>query len=88
MSAPTYADAGSTIVSVPGLTRGWHDLQLMVYIERFTRDNGSINYQPTRNGVPMIEGVAGGVGSPVLIRTILFARATFGIRNARVLTML
>ena len=86
MSAPTYVDAGSTTVLAPGLTRGWHDLQLMVYIERFTRGNGSINYQPTRNGVPMIEQLP--FGGPVLIRTILFARATFGIRNARVLTML
>jgi hypothetical protein len=84
MSAPTYSsDDGS--VSAPGLAKGWHDIQLVVYMERFLRTSASQEYTPIRNGVPMTAWNDSGEES---IRIKLLARCTFGIRNARVLTLL
>ena len=84
MSTPTYNSDDGT-VSVPGLAKGWHDIQLVVYMERFLRTSASQEYTPIRNGVPMTAWNDSGEES---IRIKLLARCTFGIRNARVLTLL
>lgn len=82
MSAPIYAGDGS--VTTPGLTQGWHDLQLVVYMEKFFNEHMSIEYTPVRNGV----GIEDEDGDTFAVRTDLMARCTFGVRNARVLTLL
>ena len=60
------------------VTRGWHDLQLMIYMERFSRDNALQQYTLIRNGV----------AADPESNIALGGRASFGIRNARVLTLL
>ena len=50
----------------------------MIYMERFSRDNALHKLGLIRNGVAMDPAANIGLGN----------RATFGIRNARVLTLL
>ena len=60
------------------ITRGWHDLQLMVYMERFQSHNSYQEYTPYRNGEAIDDGA----------KIRLSGLITFGIRNTRVLTLL
>ena len=66
------------------LAAGWHDLQLVVYMERFLRTSATQTIVPIRNGVSMAADTPS--GGRILAQ--LFARCTFGVRNARVLTLL
>jgi hypothetical protein len=65
------------------LASGWHDLQLVIYMERFLRTSATQTLTPVRNGVSMTDG-----SDPMSFVAQLFARCTFGVRNARVLTLL
>lgn len=60
------------------VSRGWHDLQLMVYMERFQNHNSYQIYTPYRNGKAYSN----------FGKIRLSGLITFGIRNARVLTLL
>ena len=60
------------------VSQGWHDIQLMVYMESFLNHNTYQEYTPIRNGKSLTNGG----------KIRLSGRITFGIRNARVLTLL
>jgi hypothetical protein len=60
------------------VSAGWHDIQLMIYMERFARENYIHDLTLIRNGEYLSYESAVSLGG----------RATFGIRNARVLTLL
>ena len=60
------------------VSSGYHDIQLVIYMERFSRDKTTITYTPVRNGESLEDAAS--------IR--MFARCSFGVRNARVLSIL
>lgn len=68
-----------------GLTRGWHDLQLVVFMERLNLENVYIKHKPIRCGIAV---TTGGPTDAAFCVIKLGMRVTFGFRNARVLTLL
>lgn len=60
------------------VTRGYHDIQVVIYMERFSRDEATITYTPVRNGESLTDAAT--------IR--LMGRCAFGVGNVRVLSIL
>ena len=63
------------------VTAGWHDLTLEIYMEPLINDSGSLFKWP-------YYGVMFSNVSEDLVDHVIYHRTSFGIRNARVLTLL
>jgi len=65
------------------VSAGWHDLTLRVYIEPLVDSGGGLYNYPYHSAVSASDG-----SDVVLTSHVLYQRVSFGIRNARVLTIL
>ena len=66
------------------VSAGWHDLNLTIYMEQLQSQLGSNGGGPVEQSYSVSKGGFSGSST----KHYLFHRASFGVRNARVLTIL